>query len=265
MSLGWNCHSWQNSETPGSVSMVTWYSAVRMWKPWSRSPSTRRLPTWHCPGGTQRRRAPYLLTSAPQSPAACCCSATAACGEFSPTGSPGPISSPSSYWTVFSTLSWTWAQAASRWKPAARGWMTASGATWTSRGEGATVRELCLFVTARGKPPVCFRLLCSSSCSCGGERRVLSCEITLCQHRYSHISTAAYSLQRNMHAYSGLITGIFLVVIIYVWHFEICVHLLHKRPIIQPDTSNWTLLVQSKCLPKKNTPSSFPSSYFTFP
>lgn len=23
MSLGWNCHSWQNSETLGSVSMVT--------------------------------------------------------------------------------------------------------------------------------------------------------------------------------------------------------------------------------------------------
>lgn len=94
MSLDWNCHGWLNSETLRSVSMVTWYSPARMWKPWSRSPSTRRLPTWHCPGGTQRRRAPYLLTSAPQSPAACCCSAMAICWGYSLTGSPGQTSSP---------------------------------------------------------------------------------------------------------------------------------------------------------------------------
>lgn len=140
MSLDWNCHGWLNSETLRSVSMVTWYSAARMWKPWSRSPSTRRLPTWLCPGGTQRRRAPYLSTSAPRSPAACCSSAMAACRVRSPTGSPGPTSSPSSSWTDICIWSWIWAPGASRWKPVTRDWMMASGATLTSRGEGAPVR-----------------------------------------------------------------------------------------------------------------------------
>lgn len=140
MSLDWSCHGWLNSETLRSVSMVTWYSAARAWRPWSRSPSTHRLPTWRCPDGTQRRQAPYPLTFAPRSPAACCSSATAACRGRSLTRSRGPTFSPSSCLTDSSTWSWTWAPAASRWKPVTRGWTTASGATWTSRGTGAMVK-----------------------------------------------------------------------------------------------------------------------------
>ncbi len=190
MSSDWNCRGWLNNETLRSVSMVTWYSAARMWKPLSQSPSTRRLPSWHCPSGTQRGRAPYLLTSAPRNPAACCCSATAACRAHSQTGSPGLTSSPSSYWMDSSTWSWIWALAASRWKPATRDWMTASGAMSTSRGKGATVRELRVFVRTRKASSCLPLILCSSSFGC--KRRL----------KIAHAHVLAFcSLQWNMHAH----------------------------------------------------------------
>ena len=81
---------------------------------------------------------------------------------------------------------------------------------------GRNGKRIMFICDGKGEPLVCFRYCVPPVVAVEEKKGSLSCEITLCQHRYSHISTATYSLQRNAHAYSGLIIGIFLVVIIFV-------------------------------------------------
>lgn len=110
-SSGWSSLGWLNCETPKWLYTANWRSAVRTWPLLTLSASIHQPPTSACLTGAARKPDQSRSTSAPQSPTACCSSATGT-HEVHASTDPGLTFLPWNCWTAFCTSSWTWARAA---------------------------------------------------------------------------------------------------------------------------------------------------------